>query len=38
MLPFGDVWNHYCEQCQVAGDFELFDEVRKYEEEILLGR
>lgn len=38
MLPFGDVWNHYCEQCDVAGDFDLFSEVRRYEEEVLLKR
>ena len=38
MLPFGDVWNHYCEQSHVAGDFELFGEVQKYEEEVLRRR
>ena len=38
MLPFGDVWNYYCEQCNVAGDFDLFGEVQKYEEEVLLRR
>lgn len=38
MLPFGDVWNYYCEQCDVAGDFDLFGEVRRYEEEVLLKR
>ncbi len=38
MLPFGDVWNYYCEQCNVAGDFDLFGEVQKYEEEVLLKR
>ena len=38
MLPFGDVWNYYCEQCNVAGDFALFGEVQKYEGEVLLKR
>ncbi len=38
MLPFGDVWNYYCEQCNVVGDFDLFGEVQKYEEEVLLKR
>ncbi|MFG6355262.1 MAG: L-rhamnose isomerase [Acetatifactor sp.] len=38
LLPFGDVWNHYCAQCGVVGDFELFDEVSKYEREVLAGR
>ena len=35
MLPFGDVWNYYCEQSGVAGDFELYGEVQKYEDEVL---
>ena len=38
MLPFGDVWNYYCEQCGVADDFHLFDEVQRYEEEVLSKR
>ena len=38
MLPFGDVWNYYCEQCGVAGDFDLFGEVQKYEKEVLRKR
>lgn len=37
-LPFGDVWNYYCEQSGVAGDFDLFGEVQKYEEEVLSKR
>ena len=38
LLPFGDVWNYYCEQCGVADDFALFGEVKKYEDEVLAGR
>ena len=38
MLPFGDVWNYYCEQSGVAGDFDLFGEVQKYEAEVLRKR
>ena len=38
MLPFGDVWNYYCEQSGVAGDFELYGEVQKYEDEVLSKR
>lgn len=38
LLPFGDVWNYYCEQCGVAGDFDLFGEVQKYEDEVLSKR
>ncbi len=34
MLPFGDVWNHYCEACGVPGDFEVFSEVEKYEADV----
>lgn len=35
MLPFGDVWNYYCEKSGIAGDFEVFGEVKKYEDEVL---
>lgn len=37
-LPFGDVWAYYCESCGVAGDFEFYDEVEKYEKEVLAKR
>lgn len=36
-LPFGDVWEEYCNRCGVpSGDW--FKEVKKYEEEVLLNR
>lgn len=35
MMPFGDVWNYYCEQSGVVSDFGLFQEVQKYEDEVL---
>lgn len=38
MLPFGDVWAEYCAQCGVAGEHEWFDEVKKYEVEVLSAR
>lgn len=38
MLPFGDVWNYYLEQSGVVCDFGLFEEVHKYEEEVLSKR
>ena len=38
MLPFGDVWNYYCEENGIVCDFELFDEVEKYEREVLQKR
>lgn len=38
LLPFGDVWMEYCRQCNVAGDASWFDEICKYEKEVLLKR
>lgn len=38
MMPFGDVWNHYCEQNGIVDDFGLFAEVQKYEDEVLSKR
>lgn len=38
MLPFGDVWKQFCEECGVAGDESWFAEVQKYEEEVLSKR
>ena len=37
-LPFGDIWEHYCETQGVPVDESWFDEVRKYEREVLSGR
>ena len=37
-LPFGDVWNQYCEECGVPTDGTWFDEIEKYEKEVLLKR
>lgn len=36
--PFGDVWNYYCEANGVPVRETWFDEVKKYEEEVLLKR
>ncbi|UWO26952.1 L-rhamnose isomerase [Marvinbryantia formatexigens] len=38
MLPFGDVWNYYCQECGVTDDFGLFAEVQEYEEKVLSKR
>ena len=38
IYPFGDVWAKYCEVCGVKADQSWFDEVKKYEEEVLLKR
>ncbi len=37
-LPFGAVWEEYCERCGVPAGKEWFDEVVKYENEVLLKR
>ena len=34
-LPFGDVWEEYCNVCGVPSGIEWFDTVKKYENEIL---
>ena len=35
MLPFGDIWMKYCEECGVAADESWFAEVMEYEKEVL---
>lgn len=37
-LPFGDVWAKYCEECGVTADKNWYDEVVKYENEVLSKR
>ena len=37
-MPFGDIWDEYCRQCGVKCDREWFDEVKKYEKEVLSKR
>ena len=37
-LPFGDIWRKYCEECGVVGDESWFDEIVKYENEVLSKR
>jgi L-rhamnose isomerase len=36
-MPFGDVWDEYCQQCGTTGDG-WFEEVKKYEAEVLSRR
>ncbi len=38
MLPFGDIWEKYCENCGVTADASWFDEIVKYENEVLSKR
>ena len=37
-LPFGDVWAMYCEECGVISDASWFEEIKKYESEVLAKR
>lgn len=38
MLPLGDIWAEYCKVCDVAAGEEWFEEVEKYEAEVLSKR
>lgn len=37
-MPFGDVWAEYCRECGVAADTSWYDEIMKYEKDILSAR
>jgi len=37
-LPFGDIWNYFCDINDVPFDFDWYKEVEKYENEVLLKR
>lgn len=37
-LPFGDIWAEYCEQCNVRADSSWYENVKKYEAEVLSKR
>lgn len=37
LLPFGDIWNEYCERCNTPKE-EWFEEVKQYEKEVLSKR
>ena len=37
-LPFGDIWEYYCEVEGVPATIEWFDKVKKYEAEVLSKR
>ena len=38
LLPFGEIWEKYCETCGVKGDASWFEEITKYEKEVLSKR
>jgi L-rhamnose isomerase len=37
-LPFGAVWDKYCQQYSVIGDVAVIDDVLHYEQDVLKGR
>ena len=37
-MPFGFVWEEYCERCNVKKDREWISDVKEYEKEVLLNR
>ena len=37
-LPWGEVWNEYCNLCGVKGENEWYQDCEKYEKEVLLKR
>lgn len=37
-MPFGEVWAEYCKECGAPADGEWFDEVKKYETDVLSKR
>lgn len=37
-LPFGDVWEEYCRQCNVVADSSWFENIVEYEENVLSKR
>ncbi|MBQ9920753.1 MAG: L-rhamnose isomerase [Clostridia bacterium] len=37
-LPFGEIWEEYCNYCGVKGDASWFEEIVKYEKEVLAKR
>lgn len=37
-MPFGEIWDEYCRECNVPVDGEWFSQVKKYEEEVLSKR
>lgn len=37
-MPFGDIWEHYCELQGVPNDVDWFEEARRYENDVLLKR
>lgn len=38
LMPFGDIWAQYCEKCGVKADASWYDEIVKYENEVLSKR
>lgn len=36
IIPFGDILDEYCRQCGVKVDREWFEDVKNYENEVLM--
>jgi len=37
-LPFGAIWEKYCEECGVEGGMDWFEKIREYEQDVLAKR
>jgi L-rhamnose isomerase len=37
-LPWGSVWSYYCAKNNLPDDFQIMDEIKSYEKEVLLKR
>ena len=37
-LPWGAVWNYYCESCGMPDDYKVMQEISDYEKAVLLNR
>ena len=38
LYPFNEIWEEYCKECGVAADQSWFNDVKEYEQEVLLKR
>ncbi len=37
-MPFGEIWNEYCRRCNAPEDGQWFEQVQKYEQDVLAKR
>ena len=38
LYPFNEIWEEYCNECGVAADQSWFNDVKEYDQEVLLKR